>query len=157
MSYLFFNYLLSDDSDEGSDIVNDHSSIEIPTSSENGQHGDNLQLQSENEEIHSNESPPVREDQQNSVREINIYDEINNIIQYCKEQDFNNPVEILKYLQENLVQGRPLEIADASQCIDGETNFIMVDRSNLLNTATEEIQHLQNKYLTLEVQFYNEV
>ena len=133
------NYLLSDESDEGSDIVNDHSSIEIRTSSENGEHGDNLQLQSENEEIHSNESPPVREDQQNSVREINIYDEINNIIQYCKEQDFNNPVEILKYLQENLVQGRPLEIADASQCIDGETNFIMVDRSNLLNTATEEI------------------
>ena len=133
------NYLLSDESDEGSDIVNDHSSIEIRTSSENGEHGDNLQLQSENEEIHSNESPPVREEQQNSVREINIYDEINNIIQYCKEQDFNNPVEILKYLQENLVQGRPLEIADASQCIDGETNFIMVDRSNLLNTATEEI------------------
>ena len=97
------NHLLSDDSHEGSDIVNDHSSIEIPTSSENGQHGDNLQLQSENEEIHSNESPPVREEQQNSVREINIYDEINNIIQYCKEQDFNNPVEILKYLQENLV------------------------------------------------------
>ena len=132
----------------------DDSSIEIPTISENGQHGDNWQLQSENEEIHSNESPPVREDQQNSVREINIYDEINNIIQYCKEQAFHNPVEILKYLQENLVQGRHLEIADASQCIDGETNFIMVDRSNLLNTATEEIQHLQNKFLTSEVQFY---
>ena len=151
------NYLLSDESDEGSDIVNDHSSIEIRTSSENGEHGDNLQLQSENEEIHSNESPPVREEQQNSVREANIYDEINNIIQYCKEQDFHNPVEILKYLQENLGQGRPLEIADVSQCIDGATNFIMVDRSNLLNTATEEIRHLQNKFLILEVQFYNEV
>ena len=33
----------------------------------------------------------------------------------------------------------------------------MVDRSNLLNTAKEEIQHLQNKILTFEVQFYNEV
>ena len=157
LSCLSSNYLVLDDSDEGSDIVNDHSSIDIATSSENGQHGDNLQLQSENEEIHSNESPPVREEQQNSVREINIYDEINNIIQYCKEQDFNNPVEILKYLQEKLVQGRPLEIADASQCVDGETNLIMVDRSNLLNTATEEIQYLKNKILTLEVQFYNEV
>ena len=157
LSCLSSNYLLLDDSDEGSDIVNDHSSIEIPTSSENGQHGDNLQLQSENEEIHSNESPPVREDQQNSVREINIYDEINNIIQYCKEQDFNSPIEILTHLQENLDQGRPLEIADASQFIDRETNFIMADSSNLLNTATEEIQHLQNKFLTLEVQFYNEV
>ena len=41
---------------------------------------------------------------------------------------FNNAVEVLKYLQENLVQGRPLEVADASQCIDGETNFITVNR-----------------------------
>ena len=155
LSCLFSNYLLLDDSDKGSDIVNDHSSIEIPTSSENGQHGDNLQLQSENDKIYSNESPPVREEQQNSVREINFYDEISNIIQYCKEQDFNNPVEIPKYLQESLVQGRPLEIADPSQCIDRETNFIMVDWSNLLNIATEEIQHLQNK--TLEVPFYSEV
>ena len=124
---------------------------------ENGQHGDNSQLQSENDETHSNESPAAGEEQQNSVRDINIYDEVNNIVQYCKEQDFNNPVEILKYLQENLVQGRPLEIADASQCVDGQTNFIMVDRLNLLKTAIEEIQHLKNKILTLEVQFYNEV
>ena len=64
LSYLFFNYLLY----EGSDIVNDHRSIEILTGSENGQHGDNLQLQIENDEIHSNESPAVREEQQNSVR-----------------------------------------------------------------------------------------
>ena len=104
-----------------------------------------------------NESPAVGEEEQNSVRDINIYDEIYNIIQYCKEQDFNNPVEILKYLQENLVQVRPLEIADASQCLDGKANFITVDRSKLLHTATGEIQHLQNKFLILEVQFYNEV
>ena len=79
----------------------DYSSIEIATSSENGQHGYNLQLQSENDETHSNESPAVGEEQQNSVRDINVYDEINNIIQYCKEHDSNNPVEILKYLQKN--------------------------------------------------------
>ena len=42
LSCLSSNYLLSDDSDEGSDIVNDHGSIEFPVSSENGQHGDNL-------------------------------------------------------------------------------------------------------------------
>ena len=121
------NYLLSDDSDERNDIVSDHSSIEIPASSENGQHGDNLQLQSENEEIHSNDSTAVGEEHQNSVRDINIYGETNNIIQYCKEQDLNNPVEILKYLQEHLLWGRPLEIADALQCRDRETNFIIVE------------------------------
>ena len=57
LSCLFSNYLLSGDSDESSDIVKNHSSIEILISLENEQVGDNLQLQSENEEIHSNESP----------------------------------------------------------------------------------------------------
>ena len=36
LACLSSNYLLSDDSDEGSDIVNDHCIIEIHTSSENG-------------------------------------------------------------------------------------------------------------------------
>ena len=85
LPYLSPNYLLLDDSDEGSDTVNDYSSIEIPTSSENRQHDDNLQLQSENKK---KSSLVVREEQQNSVRDINIYNEIDNIIQYCKEQDF---------------------------------------------------------------------
>ena len=62
LSCLSPNYLLSDDSDEGSGIVSDHSSIETLTSSENGQYGNNLQLQSENGEIDSNKSTPVGED-----------------------------------------------------------------------------------------------
>ena len=48
LSYLSPNYLLLDYNDEGSDTVNDYSNIDIPTSSENRQHDDNLQLQSEN-------------------------------------------------------------------------------------------------------------
>ena len=57
LSCVSSNYLLSDDSDESSDIVKDHNSIEILISLENGQVGDNLQLQGENEEINSNENP----------------------------------------------------------------------------------------------------
>ena len=95
MSYLSPNYLLLDYNDEGSDTVNDYSNIDIPTSSENRQHDDNLQLQSENKK---KSSLVVREEQQNSVRDINIYNEIDNIIQYCKEQHFKNLVAILKYL-----------------------------------------------------------
>ena len=70
LSCLSSNCLLSDEGDEGSDIVNDYSSIEILASSENGQHGDNLQLQSENEEIHCNESPPVIQEQQNRNKHL---------------------------------------------------------------------------------------
>ena len=91
------------------------------------------------------------------IKDINIDKKIVDIIEHCKTKDLNNPVEILKYMQTRLVQGRPLEIEDVTQCISGATNFIMVDRSDLINTGLEEIQHISNKFVTLEVQFYNEV
>ena len=69
----------------------------------------------------------------------------------------NNPVEILKYMQTKLVEGRPLEVEDVTECISGATNFVMVDRSHLINTGLEEIQHICNEFVTLQVQFYNEV
>ena len=56
-----------------------------------------------------------------------------------------------------MVTGRPLEIEDVSQCIEGDTNFVMVDRLNLLTTARDEIESLTNLRPTLEIQFYNEV
>ena len=68
-----------------------------------------------------------------------------------------NPVEILKYLQKKLLSGRVLDVEDPTISIDGKTNFIMVDRSNILVTGFDEIASLQDKFITLEVQFYNEV
>ena len=60
-------------------------------------------------------------------------------------------------METRLVQGRPLDIEDVTQCISGATNFIMVDRSDLMNTVLKEIQHVSNKFVTLDMQFYNEV
>ena len=60
-------------------------------------------------------------------------------------------------METRLVQGRPLDIEDVTQYISGATNFILVDRSDLMNTVLEEIQHVSNKFVTLEMQFYNEV
>ena len=39
----------------------------------------------------------------------------------------------------------------------GDTNLIMVDRENILETGIEEILVLKDKFTTLEVQFYGEV
>lgn len=64
---------------------------------------------------------------------------------------------VLRYYQSQLVEGRPLEIADPSLGTQGMTNQIFVDRLNLLETALDEIKDLDNKRVTLEVQFYNEV
>ena len=93
---------------------------------------------------------------ENKIKDI-IDKEILDIIEHCKTKDLNNPLEILKYMQTKLCQGRPLEIQDVTQCISGATNFIMVDRSDLMNTGLEEIQRISNKFVTLEVHFYKDV
>ena len=69
----------------------------------------------------------------------------------------NNPVEILRYVQSQLVRGRTLDVLDESRCEVGITNYILVDRLHLLETAFDEMSDLENMFLTLEVQFYGEV
>lgn len=60
-------------------------------------------------------------------------------------------------MQKVLVMGRPLEIEDATRLIEGQVNCIMVNRYDSLKTAFEEIKTLGNKFLTLQVQCYDEV
>ena len=76
---------------------------------------------------------------ENNIKDIIIDKEIVDIIEHCKTEDLNHPVEILKYMQTRLVQGKPLDIEDVTQCTSGATHFIMVDRSDLMNTGLEEI------------------
>ena len=78
-------------------------------------------------------------------------------VQYCLQNDITDPVEVLRCLQLNMVTGRPLEVQHTNEEVSGETNFIMVDRQNLLQTALDEIHSLTDFRKTLEVQFYDEV
>ena len=50
-----------------------------------------------------------------------------------------------------------LKVFLQSKCFLGKTNLILVDRYNILATAMDEISAIDNKFLTLEVQFYDEV
>ena len=85
-------------------------------------------------------------------------EKVSKIAKKCKETGVSdNFVEILRNLQSGLITGRDLEIRSADHSPEGITNYIMIDRHNLLSTAVEEIEGLQNKLVTLEVQFYNEV
>ena len=43
------------------------------------------------------------------------------------------------------------------QCLEREVSFILVNRYNLSETPFDEIQQIDNKRLTLQVQFYGEV
>ncbi|XP_071147376.1 uncharacterized protein [Mytilus edulis] len=89
---------------------------------------------------------------------------IANGIDECLRTEMNDPVEILRYFQGLIVTGRKLKLQHEDTVQpepdnhDGSTNFIIVDRSNILQTDLEEIGGTQETDLrkTLEVQFYNE-
>ena len=66
------------------------------------------------------------------------------------------PTEMLRYLQKKIVSGRPLEVTNSSRILEGETNFITVDRHNILETTFEELKHVADPRVTFEVQFYGE-
>ena len=79
------------------------------------------------------------------------------VIEYCKSHNVEDAVEILRCLQNIMVEGMALSIQDPTSFDDGETNFIMVDRYNILKTSFDEVKCLKNLRKTLEVQFYGEV
>ena len=91
------------------------------------------------------------------IKNIYVDREVNRIIEYYIENNLNTPIEIIRALQLFLVQGRPLEISDVNMCPEGRTNFILVNKNNLLLSAFDEIKSSKNKFITLEVQYYEEV
>ena len=70
--------------------------------------------------------------------------------------NITEPTEILRYLQKKIVRGRPLEVTDPSMDLQGETNFITVDREKILQTTFEELKSVEDPRVTFEVQFYGE-
>ena len=50
-----------------------------------------------------------------------------------------NPVEVLRYFQSKIVEGRALEIVDPASSSEGETNLIYVDRNDILMSGMDEV------------------
>ena len=93
-----------------------------------------------------------------SLVKMDIDSRIDDIVEGCKSSGYSqNQVQILKYLQQKLITGRPLEILDPTSCEKGNTNLVMVDRENILKAGLEEILALKDKFTTLEMQNYGEV
>ena len=84
---------------------------------------------------------------------------VHSCIDYCLEKSIENPVEILRCAQCFLLCGRPLDVTDPSVTLEGETNFILVNRQNVFQSAKEEFQSISevtNPRVTLEMSFYGE-
>ena len=97
------------------------------------------------------------EDGLDKETEENIRESVNLCIKSCKDNNIQNPIEILKSAQQHIVQGRPLDTCSPSQPLEGETNFISINRYDVLKSAFEEIKAIENLRLTLEVSFYGEI
>ena len=89
-----------------------------------------------------------------SESEDEISDIVEEIVKDC--ENCQNPTEILRCAQNKIVTGRQLDITDPTSELLGDTNFILVDRENLLDTGLDEISNLVNLRLPVEVNFTGE-
>ena len=99
---------------------------------------------------------PIIQDE-SSLRQGADMPVITEVINYCKENNLTDPVEILKKCQNDICYGRALEIEDTTNCDEGDTNFILVNRESILDTGLDEVKEITDPRKTLEVQFYDEV
>ena len=84
-----------------------------------------------------------------------IDEKVTETAKHCQENGFSgNAIEILSSLQKRLFVGRDLEITSPTECPEDATNLIMIDRQKIFRNCIEEITDLENKHITLEVQFY---
>ena len=78
------------------------------------------------------------------------------IISEFPSASITEPTEMLRYLQNKIVQGRPLDVIDDATEHVGDTNFMAVDRDNVLETTFDELRSVEDPRITFQVEFYGE-
>ena len=96
-------------------------------------------------------------DANEAIIDIDVNSIIEDVVKMCKENNITSTKEVIRLMQSKVVQGRSLEIESVDTCPEGSTNYILVDRYHILDTGMEQINGLENPFLTLDVQFYGEV
>ena len=82
--------------------------------------------------------------------------DIQSVIKGAKDQGLTDPVEVLKFLQKEIVTGRALEVTSCEETIEGETDYITVDRANILETTISELEYITNYRPTFQVDLMGE-
>lgn len=122
-------------------------------------HKDDAILVDDSSQLEGSQTEEEQDSPAVSSQPITTHDQdpVDTVISYCEENNIQNPVEILRCLQKHIVTSRALELESDSETLEGKTNYINVDRMNLLETTFEEVRALEDLRLTLEVSFYGEV
>ena len=86
-----------------------------------------------------------------------LKEDIEAFVRYCQQIDVTDPVELSRVLQSYIVQGCELEPSEASDLIEGKTNFIYINKMDVLKSAIDEIKIIKDPRITLEVNLYGEL
>ena len=78
---------------------------------------------------------------------------VKKIISEGHQNDIHNPVQILSVLQKELIHGRKLDLTDGESTCEGETNYICVNREDILKTTFMELESITDFCMTFEVDF----
>ena len=94
--------------------------------------------------------------------ELNNHDEssvdaADALLNEISTQGLSDPVEILRFLQKNIVEGRELDVGDTSDTPEGETNYICVNRHDILTSTFSELEAIQNFHITFKVDCFGEM
>ena len=82
--------------------------------------------------------------------------DMQSVIEKAIDQNLIEPVEVLRFLQKQVVCGRELEISSSEESLEGEVNHITVDRNNILQSTFTELEYISNFKITFEVDFMGE-
>ena len=82
---------------------------------------------------------------------------IQKIISECCQNGLNDQAQILSVLQRELLHGRKLDLTEHESTCEGETNYICVNREDILKTTFNELESLADFCITFEVDFMGEM
>lgn len=93
---------------------------------------------------------------ENPLPEVKCPFDIKSVINGAKEQNLSNPVEVLRFIQQQVVSGRALDVASIEETLEGETNYITVDRDRIIESTFSELEYVDNFNITFKVDFMGE-
>jgi len=106
--------------------------------------------------------PPGQDDVIDLTARNDNCEKIDKTINELIEKKIVDPVEILRFLQKNLQEGRPLDLSSLTDFDEnfnsqvGQTNYLSIDRNNLLESTFLELESITNYFLTYEIDFMGE-
>ena len=134
--------LSDEDDDDFASKIDDHEEIpQMPCSD-----------QTTNVANKDNQQIPVPQSPESRHEEL-LQADIIKCIAFCRENQMVEPMKVLRQVQKYVVQGRPLDAIADDTTLEGETNYIPVNRQDALGSMKEELKTISNPGLTLEVSF----